>query len=56
MQQFDIDSPIKMIRFFEFVPYGFPASFPIFFNLAYSFSLIRLHRIEVVGTQAEKTV
>ena len=41
---------------FDFITYSFPAPFPIFFNLAYSFCLVRLSRQDIIGTQADKTV
>ena len=52
----DIEGIIIFFRFCEFITYSFPAPFPIFFNLAYSFCLLRLNRQNIIGTQAEKTV
>jgi P-type E1-E2 ATPase len=52
----DIDDIMVVFRFFDFITYSFPAPFPIFFNLAYSFCLVRLNRDNIIGTQAEKTV
>jgi cation-transporting ATPase 13A3/4/5 len=51
-----IDPIMVVFRFFDFITYSFPAPFPIFFNLAYSFCLVRLSKQNVIGTQAEKTV
>lgn len=51
-----IDSILKTLRFFDVLTYTFPAAFPIFFNLAYSFCLIRLNKKDILGTEAEKTV
>lgn len=45
-----------VFRFFDFITYSFPAPFPIFFNLAYSFCLVRLSNESIIGTQADKTV
>lgn len=52
----DIDDIMVLFRFFDFITYSFPAPFPIFFNLAYSFCLVRLNKDNIIGTQAEKTV
>ena len=52
----DIDTTMVIFRLFDFVTYAFPAPFPIFFNLAYSFCLVRLNKENIIGTQAEKTV
>ena len=54
--QLDIDTIMVIFRFFDFITYAFPAPFPIFFNLAYSFCLVRLNKENIIGTQAEKTV
>jgi cation-transporting ATPase 13A2 len=43
-------------RFLDFLAWSFPPTFPIYFNLAYSFSLVRLRRKGIVGTEPEKTV
>ena len=45
-----------IFRLCDFVTYSFPAPFPILFNLAYGFCLVRLSKQNIVGTQAEKTV
>jgi cation-transporting ATPase 13A3/4/5 len=45
-----------VFRFFDFITYTVPAVFPIVFNLAYSFCLVRLSKENIIGTQAEKTV
>lgn len=45
-----------IFRFLDYITYCFPAPFPIYFNLAYSFCLVRLHRDGILGTEAEKTV
>ncbi len=39
----EIDPIMVVFRFTDFVTYSFPAPFPIFFNLAYSFCLVRLN-------------
>ena len=56
MQQFDIDTTLVVLRYFDFIYNGFPPSFPIFFNTAYNFCLIRLLRENIRGAQPEKTV
>ena len=56
MNYYDIDSTMKILRLFEYMPLAFPPVFPIFFNLAYGISLIRLRTKGIQGTQAEKTV
>lgn len=43
-------------RFLDFITYSFPAPLPIFFNLAYSFCLVRLRRDGIYGTECEKTI
>jgi P-type E1-E2 ATPase len=43
-------------RFLDFITYSFPAPLPIFFNLAYSFCLVRLRRDGIYGTEVEKTI
>ena len=43
-------------RFIDFFGWAFPPTFPIYFNLAYSFSLGRLRRKEIYGTEPEKTL
>lgn len=37
-------------RFIDFFGWSFPPTFPIYFNLAYSFSLGRLRRKNILGT------
>jgi P-type E1-E2 ATPase len=54
--QKDVDDYMVVFRFCDFITYSFPAPFPIFFNLAYSFCLVRLNNNGIIGTQAEKTV
>ncbi len=56
MFEFDIDPIMKILRFGDFITYSFPAPYPILFNLAYSFCLVRLNKVGVIGTEAEKTV
>lgn len=52
----NIDTIMVIFRFCDFITYSFPAPYPIFFNLAYSFCLWRLNKENIIGTQAEKTV
>jgi len=56
MYEFEIDGIMKVLRFWDFITYSFPAPYPILFNLAYSFCLMRLRKCDVAGTDAEKTV
>lgn len=56
MYEFEIDGIMKVLRFCDFITYSFPAPYPILFNLAYSFCLMRLRKSGVTGTEAEKTV
>ena len=43
MNQYDVDKTLKVLRFFDFLPYSFPPVLLIFFNMCYNFSLIRLY-------------
>jgi P-type E1-E2 ATPase len=52
----DIDLINVVFTLCNFITYCYPAPFPIFFNLAYSFCLVRLNKENIIGTQAEKTV
>lgn len=52
----DIETVIVVFRFIDFLGFSFPPTFPIYFNLAYSFSLARLAANNITGTEPEKTV
>ncbi len=52
----NIDTLMVIFRYFNFISYALPAPYPIFFNLAFSFCLVRLHRDDILGTECEKTV
>lgn len=52
----NIDKIMIFFRFLDFITYSFPAPLPIFFNLAYSFCLVRLRRDGIYGTECEKTI
>lgn len=52
----NIQPIMVLFRFCDFITYSFPAAFPIFFNLNYSFCLVRLRRDEIYGTESEKTI
>ena len=52
----DISNIIVGFRFIDFLGWSFPPTFPIYFNLAYSFALVRLNANEITGTEPEKTV
>jgi hypothetical protein len=56
LMSLEIESIMIVFRVLDFITYSFPVAFPIFFNLAYSFSLVRLRKENIIGTQAEKTV
>ena len=56
MYEFDIDGIMKVLRFFDFITYSFPAPYPILFNLCFSFCLMRMRKSGISGTEAEKTV
>ena len=46
----DIIPLIIGFRFIDFFGWAFPPTFPIYFNLAYSFSLGRLRMKSIFGT------
>lgn len=50
MFNLDIEKIMIFFRFLDFITYSFPAPLPIFFNLTYSFCLVRLHRDGIYGT------
>ena len=52
----NIETIMVVFRFLDYITYAFPAPFPIYFNLLYSFCLVRLHRDGIIGTEVEKTV
>jgi hypothetical protein len=45
-----IDKIMVVFKFLDYITYAFPAPYPIYFNLAYSFCLVRLNRDGIVGT------
>lgn len=47
---------IIFLDFLLIITFCFPPSGPIYFNLVYSFSLIRLKANNILGTEPEKTV
>lgn len=51
-----IDRIMVVFKFLDYITYAFPAPYPIYFNLAYSFCLVRLNRDGIVGTECEKTM
>ena len=51
-----IETIMVVFRFLDYITYAFPAPFPIYFNLVYSFCLVRLNRDGIIGTEIEKTV
>lgn len=46
----DIERILVLFRFFDYICASFQAAYPIYFNLAYSFCLVRLHRDGILGT------
>jgi magnesium-transporting ATPase (P-type) len=46
-----IISTFIVFRFLDILAWSFPPSFPIYFNVAYSFSLIRLKWRNIYGTE-----
>ena len=44
-----------VFRFLDILAWSFPPTFPIYFNLAYSFSLVRLKWKGIFGTEPEKS-
>lgn len=52
----DVSDLIIGMRFVDFLGFAFPPTFPIFFNVAYSFALARLKHHNVLCTEPEKTV
>lgn len=56
MFELDIETIMIIFRALDFITYSFPATLPIYFNLAYSFCLIRLSRDGIYGTESEKTI
>ncbi len=42
-------------RFLDVLGWAFPPSLPIYFNFAFTFSLFRLKRQNIFGTEPEKT-
>lgn len=52
----DVSNLIIGMRFVDFLGFSFPPTFPIFFNVAYSFALARLKHNNVLCTEPEKTV
>ena len=52
----DIADIFVGFRFIDFFGWAFPPTFPIYFNLAYSFSLGRLRTKNILGTEPEKTL
>lgn len=52
----DIDKLFVFFKFIDFLVSSAPPPLPIFFNLAYSFSLYRLSSKGISGTEPQKTV
>ena len=52
----NIASHLVFLRFFDMVGWVIPPTFPIYFNLCYSFALYRLRRQQIFGTEPTKTI
>jgi P-type E1-E2 ATPase len=52
----NIEKIMIFFKFLEIITYSLPAVLPIIFNLAYSFSLVRLRQNGIYGTESEKTI
>lgn len=52
----NIEKIMIFFKLLELITYSLPVGLPIFYNLAYSFSLIRLRSEGIYGTDSEKTI
>ena len=52
----DITPLFVGFRFIDFIGWTFPPGLPIFFNVVYSWSLLKLLYLGVMGTEPKKTV
>jgi len=52
----NIDQIFIFFKFLDFMTSSAPPPLPIFFNLAYSFTLFRLNHKGIIGTEPQKTV
>jgi len=46
----NITPAFRVYRFLDFIGFSFPPTFPIYFNLSYSFALYRLRKKGIFGT------
>lgn len=56
MRSENVSQLIVGFRFVDFLGWTFPPTFPIYFNVAYSFAIRRLKSREILCTEPEKTV
>lgn len=56
MKSRNISTLIVGFRFVDFLGWAFPPPFPIYFNLAYSFAIVRLKSNGILCIEPEKTV
>jgi cation-transporting P-type ATPase 13A2 len=56
LMSIDIEPSMMVFRYLDYITESVPAPYPIFFNLCYSFCLVRLHRDGILGVDCEKTV
>jgi magnesium-transporting ATPase (P-type) len=54
--QRDIEKLFIFFKFIDFLASSVPPPLPIYFNLAYSFSLFRLAYRGIIGTEPQKTM
>ena len=51
-----IDQAIVLLRILDYLTSSIPPAFPIYFTIAYSWSLYRLKKKQIFSTMPEKTV
>lgn len=56
MKEKNISNLIVGFRFIDFLGWSFPPTFPIYFNVAYSFAIVRLKSSGILCIEPEKTV
>lgn len=56
MRQNGVSDLFVGFRFVDFLGWSFPPTFPIYFNVAYSFAIRRLKTNDIFCTEPEKTV
>lgn len=51
MLRIPVPNDFIVYRFLDFLAWSFPPTFPIYFNLAYSLSLARMRKKNIIGTE-----